>query len=150
MGSFSEVLSVSFLKRVAGSKKEANRPKFRERQACSVFIISSSRRWSQIRKQGAGIQSVTEFRSGYRKDPRVSLLRKNTRIAFDAMALSAESRCTQCRGPVPKGRTRYCSDECLAQHKREEERLRYGHRHEYRCAKCGHQLRVGRHRKGTT
>jgi|GEM_PF-5473184 len=63
------------------------------------------------------------------------------------MPVSIESKCAQCEGPIPDGRARFCSDACLAQHKREKERLTYGHRHEYRCLQCGHYLHLGRHRK---
>jgi DNA-directed RNA polymerase subunit RPC12/RpoP len=56
-------------------------------------------------------------------------------------------KCAQCGQQVPDGRQRFCSDNCLETHKREQEPLSYGHRHNYRCIDCGHQLRVGRRRK---
>lgn len=57
------------------------------------------------------------------------------------------SHCVQCHSPLPSSRTRFCSDECLAKYKREQQRAQYGHRHHYLCADCGHELHVGRHRK---
>jgi len=36
----------------------------------------------------------------------------------------------------PEGRTRFCSDKCLTQYKREQERAHYGHRHHYSCTDC--------------
>ena len=64
-----------------------------------------------------------------------------------SMAIAANVKCVQCQGPVPDGRARFCSDACLAQYKREQERLTYGHCHEYRCVECGHQLHLGRPRR---
>jgi hypothetical protein len=63
------------------------------------------------------------------------------------MASVPQLKCAQCQGPLPEGRTRFCSDFCLASHKRIEERLHYGHRHKYRCVECGHELHLGRRRK---
>ena len=63
------------------------------------------------------------------------------------MQSSNEIGCAQCGGPLPVGRTRFCCSACLAQFKREQERVTYGHRHQYRCLECGHVLRLGRHRK---
>ena len=56
-------------------------------------------------------------------------------------------KCAMCGGSVPVGRTRFCSDFCIARHKRLSERRRYGHRHQYRCVECGHELHLGRRRK---
>ncbi len=58
-----------------------------------------------------------------------------------------QPRCSHCRGLLPEGRTRFCSDFCLATFKRLQERILYGHRHKYRCVECGHELHLGRHRK---
>jgi hypothetical protein len=63
------------------------------------------------------------------------------------MTVGSCLKCAQCGEQVPEGRERFCSNECLARYKREQERKSYGHRHEYRCVDCGHQLRLGRHRK---
>jgi len=63
------------------------------------------------------------------------------------MAVELSTKCAQCQEPVPEGRERFCSNRCLAQHKREQERLMYGHRHDFRCVECGHELHLGRHRK---
>jgi hypothetical protein len=60
---------------------------------------------------------------------------------------AAELKCAQCGEPIPVGRERFCSNDCSARHKREHERQVYGHRHDYRCSECGHQLRLGRRRK---
>ena len=56
-------------------------------------------------------------------------------------------KCAECQGAVPDGRTRFCSDLCVAKHKRCQERSQYGHRHKYRCVDCGHELHLGRRRK---
>jgi hypothetical protein len=97
--------------------------------------------------EGAMAQRFTQPRSGYGTDPGMWLVQSETRIDFVVMDF-VESRCAQCQEPVPHGRTRFCSDQCLVRHKREQERLRYGHRHEYQCAKCGHQLLLGRRKSG--
>jgi hypothetical protein len=58
-----------------------------------------------------------------------------------------EMKCAMCDASIPSGRTRFCSDFCLARFKRLTERSRYGHRHRYKCVDCGHELRPGRRRK---
>lgn len=63
------------------------------------------------------------------------------------MQAATDMRCVQCGGGLSLGRTRFCSAECLAQFKREQERGAYGHRHHYRCVECGHELHLGRRRK---
>src|SRR5262249_55761992 len=63
------------------------------------------------------------------------------------MASISQLKCAQCQGSIPEGRTRFCSDFCLATYKRMREREHYGHRHKYRCVECGHEFKVGRHRK---
>jgi hypothetical protein len=56
--------------------------------------------------------------------------------------------CVQCgSSPLPDGRTRFCSDACVAQWKRESERDRYGHRHRFECVECGRALHLGRRKK---
>jgi hypothetical protein len=55
--------------------------------------------------------------------------------------------CANCGADLPETRIRYCSDRCLVLWKREQARLKYGHRHKYQCSECGHVLRLGRRRK---
>ena len=55
--------------------------------------------------------------------------------------------CANCGADLPETRSRYCSDRCLLLWKREQARLKYGHRHKYQCSDCGHVLRLGRRRK---
>ena len=69
------------------------------------------------------------------------------RATMEPSQNSPSSGCVQCHGPLPEGRTRFCSDKCLTQYKREKERAHYGHRHHYSCTDCGHELHLGRRRK---
>jgi hypothetical protein len=46
--------------------------------------------------------------------------------------------CIHCALPLPEGRTRFCLDSCVGEWKRERERNRYGHRHQFACVECGH------------
>jgi hypothetical protein len=60
---------------------------------------------------------------------------------------SGSNGCAQCSSLLPENRTRFCSDACTAQWKRERERDRYGHRHRFECVECGRALHLGRRRK---
>ncbi len=144
----SEAAAVSFLKWLP-AQKEGRRLLFStKKRRCVLFDqCSETPTCHDPLKQGPMAQSFTGLCSDYGTDPGIYLLPSEIRIESRAMALYVDSTCAQCQEPVPKGRTRFCSNECLIRHKREGERMRYGHRHEYQCVKCGHQLRLGRHRK---
>ena len=61
--------------------------------------------------------------------------------------MNVANSCANCGSSLPETRTRYCSDRCMAKFKREQQRTTYGHRHIFKCSECGHDLRLGRHRK---
>jgi len=52
--------------------------------------------------------------------------------------------CASCSGPLPPGRTRFCSDSCSDRAKRVAARESYGHRHTFVCIECGCELHSGR------
>jgi len=52
--------------------------------------------------------------------------------------------CTNCGGPLPDGRTKFCSDACSDVVKRKAGREQYGHRHQFVCTECGAELHSGR------
>jgi hypothetical protein len=55
--------------------------------------------------------------------------------------------CKHCGKPRPLHRPVYCSDECLGASKREQERKKTNHVHDFVCRTCGHLSRPGRPRK---
>lgn len=59
----------------------------------------------------------------------------------------ADGPCANCFGPLPAGRTKFCSDSCSDDAKRKAARESYGHRHKFVCVECGSELHSGRHRK---
>lgn len=61
--------------------------------------------------------------------------------------MNAARKCAHCGSDLPETRSRYCSDRCLVLRKREQLRLKYGHRHNFACTECGHKLHPGRRRK---
>lgn len=73
--------------------------------------------------------------------------RRIERHAEDIGGADPDPLCRQCGLSLPQGRQKFCSDACLAQFKREQSRLRYGHRHKFICVDCGLHLHPGRRRK---
>jgi hypothetical protein len=65
----------------------------------------------------------------------------------DAIPTGEPRKCEVCPSELPDGRTRFCSDACLAEGKRRAGRLGYGHKHAFVCQECGQELNAGRHRK---
>jgi hypothetical protein len=65
----------------------------------------------------------------------------------EAVSVSDRRQCEVCGGELPDGRTRFCSDVCLAEGKRRAGRQGYGHKHTFVCQECGQELKAGRHRK---
>jgi|HubBroStandDraft_6_1064221.scaffolds.fasta_scaffold03178_3 hypothetical protein len=63
------------------------------------------------------------------------------------IAMNSTSKCANCGSGLPEMRSRYCSERCMAQFKREQQRLTYGHRHIFKCSECGYELYPGRPRK---
>jgi hypothetical protein len=65
----------------------------------------------------------------------------------DAIPMGEPRKCEVCESELPDGRTRFCSDACLAEGKRRAGRQGYGHKHAFICQECGQELKAGRHRK---